>query len=323
MDAESCLNMMTSNSWCTIESDPAIFTELVRRWGVKGVQVEELYSMDQVTLPELQPVYGVIFLFKYVAGEVDDRPCVHSEDVYFANQVITNACATQALLMIVMNSPHIERGPVLSQFYEFTKSFPPEAKGLAISNSVEMCTAHNSFKVPDPIVLEHGFVDKEEDVFHFISYVPVNGILYELDGLRPGPIPLGECTEKDWLEKLKPVIQQRIQRYATNEIHFNLMVVIKNRKEMYQEELAKLEELKAKNEQGTHAMDVDTDNQPLDLKIAELKMKIEEEDQKLHDLRLENVQKTHNYYPAIMAMLKCMAKRGELPLTATATNTSM
>jgi len=68
----------------------------------------------------------------------------------------------------------------------------------------------------------------DDDVYHFIAYTCLEGILYELDGLQPAPVSHGPCTDVTFADNIIPVLQRRIARYPANEIRFNLLAMIQD-----------------------------------------------------------------------------------------------
>ncbi|MCJ1255090.1 hypothetical protein MMC24_002906 [Lignoscripta atroalba] len=226
-----------SAGWNTIESDAGVFTYLVDNLGVKDVQFEELIALDADYLKQQSPVYGVIFLFKYPTGEKPtDIPkdgtfdFGAAENLFFAAQTIQNACGTQALLSVLLNKDgEVDIGSQLRDFKDFTGAFPSELRGEALSNSELIRDVHNSFARASPFIDEtQRTATEDDDVYHFIAYTPINGTLYELDGLQPAPISHGSCSFFDFPEKVIPVLQRRIERYPASEIRFNLLAMVRD-----------------------------------------------------------------------------------------------
>jgi len=169
-------------------------------------------------------------------------------------------------------------------------------KGEAIGNSEVIRASHNAFARPEPVFSEGSSkpAGEDDDVYHFISYVQVRGRVYELDGLKAGPVLLGEVGEgKEWTSVAAPALQERVASYAGGEIRFNLMALCRNRVEALEEQLAALGGPGAPGAEG-----VEDD--------------LDAERRKQERWRDENIRRKHNYIPFLFNYLQRLAAKGKL-----------
>lgn len=244
----------------------------MERLGVQNVQFDELYAIDKESLLAAAPVYAVVFLFKYskldreyaakklpIDGEYDTEYA--EKGIFFANQTIQNACATQAVLNSLLNKlDDIDIGAELNNLRAFVAGFDPEMAGETLSNSETLRSVHNSFSAPKFIDSDQlpppDLDDKDDGLFHFITYLNINNTVYELDGLKQYPIKHETLDAPDHFYDVLPrVLQRRIDKYL-GEIRFSLMAIMNNKLEQYkllddefsvQQELRKRETWKQEN----------------------------------------------------------------------------
>jgi ubiquitin carboxyl-terminal hydrolase L5 len=257
----------SEGGWCTIESDPGVFTAMINDLGVQGVQVDELVDLSEeafVAANLAGPIFGLLFLFKYdeVLAAPTTTPLTAGErplGLIFSRQVIRNACATQAILAVLLNARQrgLELGRLLTEYAEFAEALDPETRGELLANSREICAIHNAFTPQRGILLEEDPALRDllpsEDAFHYVAYVPFAGQVYELDGLQSGPSALGafstspssssssngtlgsEASSKrpgndaeidlDWIRIALDSIRRRIARVTSQELRFSVLVV--------------------------------------------------------------------------------------------------
>ncbi|KRY17734.1 Pre-mRNA-splicing factor 38B [Trichinella patagoniensis] len=232
-----------------------------------------------------RPIHGFIFLFRWLKKEmrkeVDDSPQTCT-DVYFSQQVIQNACASQALINLLLNCDHpdVDLGPTLKEFKDFTYDLDSASRGLCLTNSEKIRAVHNSFGRQQLFEIDDQQKLDEEDVFHFVTYVPVNDGVYELDGLRAAPLRLGTVASDVLF----------CSSYGESEVRFNLMAVISDQKLKYEREMEKFA-------QAGDAAEVD--------RLVAL---IAAEDAKRERYAMEAARHRHNYVPFIVELLRILAE---------------
>ncbi|KAG5638795.1 hypothetical protein H0H81_010024 [Sphagnurus paluster] len=287
-----------SGGWQLTESDPGVFTELLKSLGVPMI-VDDLYSLDPETLASLQPLHALIFLFKWIPSSTESTAGQYDPEFpgFFAHQVVNNACATLAVLNALGNIPSLQTGPQLAELSSFTAGMDPQMRGMAITSADWLREAHNALSPPSAVSLDGlGLPKKSEDAYHFVVYLPIMGAVYELDGLKEYPVRHGSYEEggEGWLSTAREVIENRIATYPAGALEFSLLAL---RDDPIPSLQTRLQEYQSSGNSAA---------------AAEVISSISNENSKRQRWAFENSLRKHNHLGLIHALLVALAKGGKL-----------
>ncbi|KAG0034180.1 Ubiquitin carboxyl-terminal hydrolase bap1 [Podila clonocystis] len=282
----------------------------------------------------------------------DEKKKKNKTQLYFANQVIPNACATQAVFSVIMNAPpSLDIGPVLANFKDFVRDFSPmdfRANHNSLAERLEQEPSSLQKHLYNTVMHE-----VTEEPLHYIAYVPVNGYIWELDGLEPQPIrrrPFGVLNKKEedgeqrqqqqpqqeedslksWLAVTGEVMSERIRLYPAGEERFVLFAIVKDPLVVLEERLVSARQ-KAQEFQMERALDQDLEVSPSAADestlletpslssgdapsdaVAELKRLIESLKRERKQEKLDIALKTADYWPAINFFLEHLVGEGKV-----------
>jgi len=228
--------------WVPLESNPEVLNEYASQLGLNIQELAfcDVWGLDDELLDAVpKPVCAVLMLYPITeksekAMEDEEKRLAQSGQevssrVFYMRQTISNACGTIALLHAVGNN--MDKTAVLDdsffkEFFGRTKGMTPAEIGAYLENppadgpNIEV--AHSAAASlgqtapPQP---------GEEVNLHFVTFVTVDGNLYELDGRKKSPVNHGPSTPETLLNDAVRVVKRFIQE--SNSIEFNLMAFTK------------------------------------------------------------------------------------------------
>ncbi|XP_021319401.1 ubiquitin carboxyl-terminal hydrolase 3 isoform X8 [Sorghum bicolor] len=189
--------------WPPLESTPEVFNQFMWSLGVPEDDMEfhDVYGLDDDALDMVpQPVLAVVLCFPdppqdasypseqlLFSGEKETQ-----DQVYFIKQIksLGNACGTIALLHAVGNASsevNLVENSCLDLFFKSTASMDPNERAVFLEKDDAMARAHS-------LAANAGVTEELNRVV---------GTLYELDGMKDGPIKHRSCSSISLLQVLQ------------------------------------------------------------------------------------------------------------------------
>lgn len=227
--------------WPPLESNPQVFTDYLHTIGLSpNYGIDEVIGFDEELLNFVpRPVYGIIVAFERTAkgrekkteeaeGKTikNDDHVDKTEDVkYFMRQsgTLDNACGIIACLHAILNNDEpslnmIQPDSVLDKFQNTTEGQTPAERCAALEKDVQFQTYHKTFASKGQ---SKAITSNQENVkYHFVAFIVQNGYLFELDGTKKAPNPIGQCEDV-----LRGSIAEMQRRLQDNEVTESLSMM--------------------------------------------------------------------------------------------------
>ncbi|KPJ16639.1 Ubiquitin carboxyl-terminal hydrolase isozyme L3 [Papilio machaon] len=226
---------MATETLIPLESNPEVMNKFLQKLGVPSKwNIVDVMGLEPEMLSWVpRPVLSVMLLFPVSDAYEEHKQKEENEilskgqevtnNIFYMKQNISNACGTVALVHSVANNTdkiNLTDGH-LKKFLDEAKPLDAAARGTLLEKSEGIINAHkelaqegqtNTPSAEDPV--NH----------HFITFVHLDGALYELDGRKAFPINHGPTTPDTLLEDAATVCKQFIAR-DPNEVRFTVVAL--------------------------------------------------------------------------------------------------
>ena len=215
--------------WNAMEINPEMLNKMMCKLGageswrfvdVLGLEAEQLSAVPE-------PCCALMLLFPLTQQhesfrkQQEDNVAGDSE-VYFLKQTIVNSCGTIALLHAVANNESkltFETDSALKTFLDETANMSADDRAKHLEKNQAICEAHNEAAVQGQCRPEADKVN-----FHFITFVNVNGQLYEFDGRMTGAVKHGDTKDESFIADAAKVSRGFVER-EKGEVRFSAVAL--------------------------------------------------------------------------------------------------
>jgi ubiquitin carboxyl-terminal hydrolase L3 len=217
---------MNKANWPPLESDPDIFNKYFHKIGLSdSVYFKELLSFDYKNFFSIGgPLLGLILTYSRAQTKPKFTKEEKTDSINFymkQTNVLDNACGLIAGLHLLGNNNTItfKEGSILSKFYELAKGKTFEERATLLENYKEFKEEHHTMAQEGQSEISEQETDK-----HYIAFVLIGNAIYELDGIKNGPVIIKEgVTWETFMDEMAVEVMRRVNE---GEIHEQINALI-------------------------------------------------------------------------------------------------